>query len=166
MTTIFFDFGHTIMNELEHRDIDLAQRPVVLMPGVIEVLPLIKFDIGIFNNTKKATAQDVRAWLNRAEIDQYFKWIFTSFDLGHRKPSKEFFDLALAKSNLKKEDIIFVGNQLNTDIAGANTYGIKNVYILDRAFRSPDDTETLATVKPMYTIENLSELPRLLDSIE
>ena len=162
---VFFDFGHTIMDEIEHRDAPVAARPIVLMPEVLQTLPLITFDMGILNNTKTATEADVRQWLERAGINRYFKWVFTSFDLGYRKPSKEFFDLTLTKSGLKKEEIVFVGNQLNTDIAGANSYEIKNVYILDKRFRSPDDTETLANVKPTYTIEKLIDLPNLLSTI-
>jgi hypothetical protein len=33
---VMFDFGHTIMDELQYRDMPLRSRPVSLMPGVLE----------------------------------------------------------------------------------------------------------------------------------
>ena len=164
-----FDFGHTIIDELKERQVPLVSRSVDLMPGLPEILPQIKFKMGIWANAQ-AGEQEVRIWLRRAGISQYFEWITTSEDAGARKPSQNFFSYALKKCALNKEEIIFVGNQLNTDIRGAKDNGIQCIWLSGYAYRSPDDfrIDDIAAnqIEPDYTIEFLSELPALLESVQ
>jgi putative hydrolase of the HAD superfamily len=163
---VMFDFGHTIMDELKGREIPLASRPVWLMPGIPDILPHIRFKMGIWANTKVAREHDVRLWLKRARINDYFEWVITSVDAGARKPSRRFFSYALKKCKLKKDEVIFIGNQLNTDIRGANDYGIKCVWLSDRVYRSPDDKPNDALIvsqaRPTHAIKSLKQLPVLL----
>jgi putative hydrolase of the HAD superfamily len=168
LKAVMFDFGNTIVDELEERRIPLASRSVGLMPGLPGILHQIKFKMGIWANAE-AGEKDVRIWLRRAGISKYFQWITTSQDAGARKPSFRFFSYALKKCMLKKEEIIFVGNQLNTDIRGAKDYGIQCVWLSGLAYRSPDDFPiddiAASPIKPDYKIESLRELPALLESI-
>jgi putative hydrolase of the HAD superfamily len=64
---------------------------------------------------------------------------------------------------LRKDEIIFVGNQLNTDIQGANDYGIMSVWLSGAAYRSPDDSPGKA--QPNYVIKSLGKLPALLETL-
>lgn len=114
-----FDFGHTIMDELKGGNAPIASRRIVMMPGLPEILPQIAFRKGVWANTKVAGERDVRLWLRRAKIEDYFEWVVTSVDAGARKPDGRFFSYALKKCGLKKEEVLFVGNQLNTDIRGS-----------------------------------------------
>jgi FMN phosphatase YigB (HAD superfamily) len=41
--------------------------------------------------------------------------------------ARTFFDFALRKCGLARDEVLFVGNQLNTDIAGGRAYGIRTV---------------------------------------
>jgi putative hydrolase of the HAD superfamily len=90
-------------------------------------------------------------------------------DAGARKPDRRFFSCALRKCKLKKEEVLFVGNQLNTDIRGANDYGIRCVWLFSRAYRSPDDTPSdaliLSQVRPTHVIRSLKQLPALLEEL-
>jgi putative hydrolase of the HAD superfamily len=168
LKAVMFDFGHTITDELKERQVPLASRSVDLMPGLPEILPQIKFKMGIWANAE-AGEQEVRTWLKRAGINEYFEWIATSKDAGARKPNRSFFSYALKKCGMKKEEIIFVGNQLNTDVHGAKGYGIRCVWLSGRAYRSPDDfpIEDVAAIQfdPDHVIESLLELPALLEII-
>ena len=56
--------------------------------------------------------------------------------------------------------MLFVGNQLNTDVAGANRAGIRSVWLAGEAYCSDDDRPCDAT--PSYTIQSLSDLPALV----
>ena len=165
ITAVMFDFGHTIADELKSRDIPLRKRPIHLMPGVIETLPRVGLPIGLWCNSRRAKEPGLRHWLKRAGLNQYFRWVVTSVDAGYRKPAREFFDYAVAHSGLRKEEILFVGNQLNSDILGAHRYGIENVWLSGAAHRSPDDTLSIGEVTPDHTIEALAELPGLLTNI-
>jgi FMN phosphatase YigB (HAD superfamily) len=159
---VIFDFGHTIMNEVRDRDVPFSKCRINLMPGVLDVLPQISLPMGIWANTRRVREHGLRNWLVRAGINQYFTWIVTSVEAGHRKPDKKFFSFALKKCGLKKNEVLFVGNQLNTDIQGAVDYGITNVWLSGPEFRSTDDTYKKGQVEPTYTIPNLQALPRLL----
>ncbi len=87
-----FDFGHTIIDELKERQVPLASRSVDLMPGLLEILPQIKFKKGIWANAE-AGEQEIRIWLRKAGINEYFEWIATSKDAGARKPDPGFFHM-------------------------------------------------------------------------
>src|SRR5260370_3517353 len=137
---VFFDLGHTIMDELANTTIPLESHPIKLMPGVLEALAQISVPVGIWTNTKTAREADVRRWLWRAGIERYFTWVVTSVDAGFRKPNTQFVDYALGKCQLSGDQVIFIGNQLNTDIQGAVEYGIRCVWLSDERYRSLDET--------------------------
>src|SRR5581483_788341 len=126
----------------------------------------ISLPMGIWANTRKVTERGVRLWLKRADINQYFTWVVTSVEAGYRKPHPEFFSFALGKCGLKKNDVLFVGNQLNTDIQGAVDYGIRNVWLSGKAFRSLDDTYKVGQVTPSYAVSGLEALPKLIEFID
>lgn len=86
-------------------------------------------------------------------------------DAGFRKPASEFFDFALAKCGFARDEVLFVGNQLNTDIAGGQECGLRSVWLCGSAYRSGDETLSTEGVKPTYTIESLRQLPSLLKRI-
>jgi len=169
LKAVLFDFGHTIMDELKGDGAPLASRTIFLMPGLPGILPQIEFRMGVWAYTRTARERDVRLWLQRAGISGYFKWVITSVDAGARKPDRRFFSYALKTCRLKKEEVLFVGNQLNTDIRGAHDYGIKCVWLSGRAYRSPDDTPDSASAirqaPPTYAIRSLKQLPALLKKL-
>ena len=166
LKAVIFDFGHTIIDELKDSDIPLKQRPISLMPGLPDTLSQINLDMGIWANTRQVREPGVRLWLRRAGINSYFRWVVTSADAGVRKPEAQFFSYALRKCGMKSKEILFVGNQLNTDIKGANDYGIRCVWLSGVAYRSPDDDPAfLGRVKPTHVVESLKQLPSLVKSL-
>jgi FMN phosphatase YigB (HAD superfamily) len=160
LKAVAFDWGHTVMDERRDRDVPLEARPVHLMPGVSEVLPRIELPMALWANTHAAAEPDVRAWLERAGLNGVFRWVITSVDAGARKPDPKFFQYALSRCGLSRPDVLFVGNQLNTDVAGAASFGIATVWLSGLDYRSDDDAPCDAS--PTYTIETLTDLPALL----
>jgi FMN phosphatase YigB (HAD superfamily) len=155
LKAIAFDFGHTVMDEVTCRE---------LMPGAYEAITSIPLPKAVWANTREASAADVREMLARMDVARYIEWVVTSFDIGHRKPAPEFFAAALATCAVKGSDILYIGNQMNTDILGANRARIACVYLSGTAYRSLDDRPTPGA-KPTYTIETLFELPALIGSL-
>ena len=154
------DWGNTLMDERRDRDIPLDHRPAHVMPGVREALRAIAVPLAVWANTREGDERHVRAWLTRAGLHDLFTWVITSADAGARKPSARFFAYALARCGCAPGDVLFVGNQLNTDVAGANRAGIRSVWLAGEAFRSDDDRPCGAS--PTYTIESLADLPELV----
>jgi FMN phosphatase YigB (HAD superfamily) len=163
LKAIAFDWGHTIMDENRDREVPLDLRPIHVMPGVSEVLPHLALPLALWANTRLARESDVRAWLERAGFRGLFRWVITSVDAGARKPAAQFFEYALVQCGLAREDVLFIGNQLNTDVAGGQAFGISTVWLSGSEYRSADDTPCEAS--PEYTIQTLYELPALLQRL-
>lgn len=62
------------------------------------------------------------------------------------------------------QDVLFVGNQLNTDVARRGPLGIRTVWLSDPEYRSADDTPRNTT--PSHSIAMLYELPALLQGLD
>lgn len=92
------------------------------------------------------------------DLVPYFEKIIISGDFGKGKPDPTIFDFALKQMSLEKDEVIMVGDNLMTDVLGANRTGIKSVWI-NRHEKMQND------VKPTYEITHLSELFNLLDKI-
>jgi FMN phosphatase YigB (HAD superfamily) len=163
LRAVAFDLGHTLMDECRDRDVPIDARAVHLMPGVSDVLPHMTVPLAVWANTRLAAETEVRRWLDRAGLGRLFHWVITSVDAGIRKPAPEFFQYALARCGLAKDDLLVVGNQLNTDIAGAETSGIRTVWLSGPAYRSDDDAPSNAS--PTYIIQTLYDLPALLQRV-
>ena len=165
---VAFDFGHTLVDEQKDRNVPLESRAIHLMPGVLEALPKISTPMAVWANTHTAGEAEIRRFLERAGIGHFFTWFVTSVDAGARKPAAEFFDFALSKCGIARNELLFVGNQLNTDVAGAKGYGIPIVWLSGSAYRSEEETLSPPDVHADYTIRCLRELPffvqRLLEA--
>jgi putative hydrolase of the HAD superfamily len=89
------------------------------------------------------------------ELSPYFDHIVISGDFGKGKPDPSIFEYALSRLSLQKEDVIMVGDNLMTDILGANRAGIKSVWINRH---QKDRNEVI----PTYEIQHLEELFTIL----
>jgi putative hydrolase of the HAD superfamily len=160
---VAFDFGHTIIDERLDIMHLLTHEEHHLMPGVRHALSALTVPVAIWANTRVARAGDLRAWFERANLARHISWYVTSEDAGARKPAPTFFDFALQAIGLAAADVLFVGNQLNTDIAGGESYGIRTVYLADSVYRSVDNAGGEA--RPSFTIQTLLELPGLVEQL-
>jgi FMN phosphatase YigB (HAD superfamily) len=153
---VAFDFGHTLLDENNLNE---------LMPGVRDLLPLVKLPMAVWANTRSADEVALRNRLKDVEIESYFSSVVTSIDASFRKPAPEFFQFALSKWLFAKSEILFVGNQLNTDVLGAESFGVRTAWVAAPEFRSPDETKTLDEVTPSFVLARLTDLPSLLNEI-
>jgi FMN phosphatase YigB (HAD superfamily) len=160
LKAIALDFGHTLIDERVDILAIPDHRETHLMPGVRPAVEGLSLPIAVWANTRRAVADDVRRWLERAGLSAPVRWVVTSVDAGARKPAREFFEFALRQMGMTPGDVLFVGNQRNSDIAGGEGYGIRTVYLSDPIYRSPDDAP--CTAEPTFTIATLADLPRLV----
>ncbi len=92
--------------------------------------------------------------LSSSGISNYFDKVITSETAGHKKPAKEIFDYALSVGNFKTEEVIMIGDNLNTDIKGALNASIDSVYF------NPSRKGHSAAIQ--YEISDLIELKTIL----
>lgn len=121
--------------------------------------------MAVWANTRTTREADVRHILRAADIESFFSSVVTSLDAGFRKPAPEFFQCALARGNQEKAEVLFVGNQLNSDVLGGERYGIRTAWLSGPEFRSDDETLTLADIKPSFVLKDLRDLLPLLQNI-
>jgi HAD superfamily hydrolase (TIGR01458 family) len=76
------------------------------------------------------------------------------------KPNAEFFHQAVASMGLSPEEVIMVGDDIESDIAGAQAAGIRAVLVRTGKFR-PSDLE--GAVFPDEVIDSVAELEELLE---
>lgn len=93
------------------------------------------------------------------EIAPYFDDIIVSGAFGIGKPAASLFEFAMSKSGNLKSETIMVGDNLMTDILGANQAGIKSVWL------NRENTASHASVVPDFEILSLEELIPLLERL-
>ncbi len=103
-------------------------------PETIAVLDELKakgLKIALSSN---APFDNVEPVLEKFDMNKYFDRINLSWETGMLKHDSESFESVLRKLHLKKEEVIMVGDSIETDIAGAEAAGIKAV-LVDRGGR-------------------------------
>lgn len=90
------------------------------------------------------------------EIAPYFDHIIISGDFGRGKPDVSIFEHALERAGIQAEEALMVGDNLMTDILGANRAGIRSVWINREKQQRTEESI------PTYEIQHLSELFTIL----
>lgn len=94
------------------------------------------------------------------EIGPYFDHIVISGAFGKGKPDPSIFEHALTKFDLDAEEALMVGDNLLTDITGAEKAGIRSVWV-NREQKAPHET-----IKATYEIHDLTELLPILEKLK
>jgi len=123
-----------------------------LYPGVENTLTqlLPKYHLAVVSDAQSAYAVPE---LNALGLLGYFDPIIVSGDFGYRKPDKRIFEKALSAMKMTPSEVVFVGNDMESDVYGAQRLGMKTVF-----FRSNQGSQKKEGVKPDYIIYNFSEL--------
>ncbi len=103
-------------------------------------------------------APRMRAWLRLAEmgLTDFFDFVVTLEDTGHEKPSVLPFKAAMKQLNLTAEEILFVGDNPERDIKGAQKLGIKTA-LAKYGQLFPDKN-----IKADFELKNISELLKIV----
>jgi len=96
-----------------------------------DVLPCLNelqasYQLGIISNGNHD--QQIKK-LNKLTIFDYFKHVITSGSLGVSKPDERIFLAACNASNLEPKNIVYVGDNYETDIVPARALGIETILI-------------------------------------
>jgi YjjG family noncanonical pyrimidine nucleotidase len=124
-----------------------------LLPNALETLDYLhkKYPLFIITN---GFDEIQGTKISSSGITNYFRNVFTSEKVGHKKPEKEIFDHVLVKYGFRPTEAIMIGDNLLTDIAGAHNAAI------DAVFFNPDKVSH--TTKVNHEIADLAELKSIL----
>ena len=125
-----FDWGDTIMKNFpdETGKMNTWQK-VQPMPNAEKMLrELSKYsDCFIATNAKDSEKIDIIKALQRVGLNKYFKGIFCYKEIGFSKPTIEYFNFILDKLKANKDDLVMVGDNIESDITGARIFGIDTI---------------------------------------
>lgn len=104
-------------------------RYIRLYPAVREALKALKEKgcrLWLLSNAQRAfTAYELRL----LELEPYFDGIWISSDYGCRKPDVRFFQAPVEEKGLQIGQCLMIGNDRETDIAGARAMGMATLYM-------------------------------------
>ena len=78
------------------------------------------------------------------------------------KPSRDFFDLAVASLGIDRDRIAVIGDSLENDVAGARQAGIRSILVKTGVFR--EEELARAEIQPDMVIPSLADVLALLDT--
>ena len=100
-----------------------------LYPFVLEALETLRqrgYRLWLLSNAQRAfTAYELR----HLGFQDQFDGIYISSDYGCRKPDRRFMGTLLQEQGLKPENCLMIGNDRDTDIAGAKAMGLATLYM-------------------------------------
>jgi YjjG family noncanonical pyrimidine nucleotidase len=125
-----------------------------LLPEAQEVVEALygRYRLAVITNGLQEVQ---RPRLQRSAIGKYFAHLIISEEVGAAKPDPAYFDAAFARiGNPPRDEVLLIGDNWSSDIAGANRYGV------DACWFNPGRQPRRGPVR--YEIHQLTELLSLL----
>lgn len=132
---ILFDWGDTLMRVFPEYDGPMVAWPnVEAMPHAEEALSELhsRSLLAVATNAANSEEAEIRAALERVSLDKLLDRVYCYRKIGHKKPSKAFFDYIMADLGIERSQVIMVGDDFEADVKGANACGIKAVWFNSR----------------------------------
>ncbi|NRR14691.1 HAD family hydrolase [Bacillus pacificus] len=157
MYHLFKTYGVNVSpEESQHRFnqyIELYKKNWTLFEDVLHTLQTLQqrgHSLGIISNGDYEQQIEKLTALN---ILQYFKYIFTSSELGISKPAPEIFHKAVLQLNLEMKDCYYIGDRLETDAISSTAAGMQGIWF------NRDNSQ------PKYNIPTICSLHEVLTVI-
>lgn len=129
------------------------------LPGAEEAVERLSKKYRLFlasNGTAKVQA----GRMTSANLYRFFEKVFVSEEIGHNKPSRDYFDAAIAQiPGFDPAKAMMVGDSLTSDIKGGINAGIRTCWVNPKHLPADPD------IPADYEIEVLSQLEALLDTL-
>ncbi len=129
------------------------------LPGAEEAVDSLhkKYRLFLASN---GTASVQKGRMTSANLYRFFEKVFVSQEIGHNKPSKEYFEACFAQiPGFRKEKAMIVGDSLSSDILGGKNAGILTCWV------NPQHQPVKNGITPDYEIEALPQLEVLLERL-
>jgi putative hydrolase of the HAD superfamily len=133
--------------------INISPTKTLLVPGVFEALDYLrnKYKLAMITNGFNEI-QFVKIRLSG--LEPYFPLVVTSEEAGYKKPDPRIFGYALEKAGAKAADCIYVGDEPETDIVGAQAAGLGQVLVTFG--------KTMDHANATYVVQNVTDLIDIL----
>ena len=129
------------------------------LPGAEEAVERLskKYRLYLASN---GTAKVQAGRMTSANLYRFFEKVFVSEEIGHNKPSKDYFEAAFAQiPGFDPARAMMVGDSLTSDILGGINAGIRTCWV------NPNHAPADPKIPADYEIETLSQLEALLETL-
>jgi len=135
-----------------------------LRPDCHEALTRLK-DMGLYlAAVSNADENQLLPLVQRGQLDRWLTHWTSSEAARSCKPDRRFFDVALQRSGLSANQVLFVGDSLEQDIQGAHAAGMTTVLISEIDGPAPMHVGR-ETPEPDFKITGLNEIPGIVASL-
>lgn len=86
-------------------------------------------------------------------VSSYFNYVFTSEDLGYEKPNKMIFEKSLDIAKLTPSEVVFIGDQVESDILGAKNANILPI-LLDR-YNNYENYSEVIKINDLFQLQEI-----------
>ena len=133
-----------------------GQNPVLFV-AVYQTLGVLKknYKLGLITNGR---SKGQNSKITRSKIRDYFCSIKISEEEGVKKPDQKIFENCLQELGVKANESVFVGDHPINDVEAAKQVGMLGIWVKNENYETPEKHDGI--------IENLSELPKLLETIK
>ena len=129
------------------------------LPGAEEAVEALSKKYRLFL-ASNGTASVQKGRMTSANLYRFFEKVFVSQEIGHNKPSPEYFEAAFSRiPGFDKSKCLMVGDSLTSDILGGIRAGIKTCWV------NPEGVPHREDIRPDYEIQYLHQLEGLLETL-
>lgn len=129
-----------------------------LLPGVEDSLKFARkqgYRLTVFSNGEKFMQ---RHRLQQAGILQYFDLVVTSEEAHYQKPDPHAFDYFFSRAQISPDRSILFGDGLQSDILGAQQYGLDSIWYNHR------HRKNTLHLHPLFVVENYPQFVQLMQN--
>lgn len=80
------------------------------------------------------------------------------------KPSRAFFDLALGDMGLKTRDVVMIGDDIATDVGGAQEAGLRGVLVRTGKYR--EEIVKKSPIRPDMILDSIADIAKVVEAAE
>ena len=156
---LLFDWGDTLMRDFNGFNGPMKDWPrLEVLPGAAEILAALHPDwtLALATNAEASDETDIRAALQRVDLDQWIDNVYCFRKIGCNKPSLEFYQYILDDLTLTPRSICMVGDNFEADVLGANACGMRAIWFNEHSLEVRENDLH-------RTIHDLAALPGCLE---
>lgn len=145
---LLFDWGDTLMADLDQQGSMWRWPEVCAMPGAREVLTALagRLPCHLATNAAESGADEVRRALARVGLDGLIARVFCRSELGVAKSDPAFYLRIAAELGVAAGELWMIGDSLANDVLSAQAAGLHAVWLNPAGLPVPAGVTTIASL--------------------
>lgn len=155
-----------LAERLTNEHMRLVREQVTHHPHHVDVMKQLRGRVAIGLCSNFTHSQTALTILEEAGLRWHFDAVLVSDATGWRKPRREIFDATCALLGVPAEETLHVGDHLRLDVAGGGAAGLRTAWLVRRIQDPEASLREHTGPPPTHVIQDLSEVPGLVESAD